>query len=128
MQLTLAAEQFLQEQVSVNEEKRRIRLPYLLKQYYQDFGIHETDLFRWLAKYLDQQLSQEISILLATTHYAMEYQDQSWEQRRRLFVDDPPHLARVSPTEQFNADFPLEYSIFLQFFNAIDRFAHLNEL
>lgn len=61
VQLSLAAEQFLQENVSVAEDKRKIRLPYILKQYYQDFGLHETDVFRWLARYLDQQTSQEIS-------------------------------------------------------------------
>jgi len=59
-QLNGAGEEFLQREVSLLD-KKKIRVPQILEKYHQDFGKYQTDIFRWLAKYLDGQLRLELS-------------------------------------------------------------------
>jgi len=108
MQLNTAAETFLQDEVTVIEDRKKIKLPYLFEKYYQDFGLYHTDLFRWLSKYLDARVCLEISKCVSTTHYTFEFSEFNWEPRKTLiFARESGQPTRTS-ADQFLNEFPVE--------------------
>eukprot|EP00033_Pygsuia_biforma_P003003 GCRY01003304.1.p1 GENE.GCRY01003304.1~~GCRY01003304.1.p1 ORF type:complete len:914 (+),score=276.76 GCRY01003304.1:179-2920(+) len=98
-QLRQASFQFLPRHVAVYPEKKKIVLPKLFDTYKTDFGVYKTEVFGLLSDYLSEETTADISALVSTGDYVLQYEDLDLTPASAIFDTKPIDLdSTITPS------------------------------
>ena len=89
--MCVCAQGFCQEEVTINAEKRKVKMSMLFKWYHIDFGKTDKDMLNWVLQYLPKDT-------LLQNDFKVSYHAYSWDQNGRGYDQDQGATVSESPS------------------------------